>query len=152
MTSGPPAPRPAGYSRRQRLLAAGLLIGAAAATIFVRRVLRPHGDQLGPLARDVLGWLPNFFAAVGSPFLWTMLDSRTVGPLRRWEFADNCLWVLVILTGYEVSQRFDPGQTFEWSDIVASVAGVVVAFVLYHGVLVRLSPPPARSAGGTGLP
>jgi hypothetical protein len=144
MAPGSPVSQRANYTRRQRVLAAGILVGAAAVTIFVRRVLRPHADHLGIPARGVLGWLPNFCAAVGSPFLWTMVGARPAGPLRRWGFADNCLWVLAILLGYEVSQAFDPGQTFDWADIAASAAGVIVAFGVYHLLLHRLDPSAAQ--------
>lgn len=87
----------------------------------------------------IWGWLPSYLAALALPYLWPALRQRYLGRVGPVDFlpeiaaGSGTILVLEILGV--------PGWigSFEWSDLIAGLAGALTAFLLYRA-LVRPSP------------
>lgn len=90
----------------------------------------------------IWGWLPSYLAALALPYMWPALRQRYLGRIGPVDFlpeiaaGSGTILVLEILGV--------PGWlgSFEWSDLIAGVAGALTAFLLYR-VLARPSPTPS---------
>jgi hypothetical protein len=75
----------------------------------------PYGDKLG-----------HFFLMGGLSFLINLLlPARTVG-FGRLRILLGSLLVLSVVTIEEFSQLFIRGRTFDWTDLVADLAGIII--------------------------
>lgn len=90
----------------------------------------------------IWGWLPSYLAAVALPYMWPALRQRYLGRIGPVDFlpeiaaGSGTILVLEILGV--------PGWlgSFEWSDLIAGVAGALTAYLLYR---VLASPAPTPS-------
>ncbi len=87
----------------------------------------------------IWGWLPSYLAALALPYMWPALRRRYLGRVGPVDFlpevaaGSGTILVLEILGV--------PGWigSFEWSDLIAGLAGAVTAFLMYRA-LVRPFP------------
>ena len=90
----------------------------------------------------IWGWLPSYLAALALPYMWPALRQRYLGRVGPVDFlpeiaaGSGTILVLEILG--------IPGWlgSFEWSDLIAGVAGALTAYLLYRA-LARPSPMPS---------
>ncbi|MFV2007831.1 MAG: hypothetical protein ACC667_10310 [Longimicrobiales bacterium] len=83
----------------------------------------------------IWGWLPSYLAALALPYMWPARRRRYLGRVGPVDFlpevaaGSGTILVLEILGV--------PGWigSFEWSDLIAGVAGAVTAFLLYRALV-----------------
>ena len=87
---------------------------------FIRYI--PYGDKIGHFVlMGILSFLANM-----------VLNARTVG-IGKLRYLLGSLIVLVLVTIEELSQLFIRGRTFDWTDLIADLAGIII-----FGELARL--------------
>lgn len=83
----------------------------------------------------IWGWLPSYLAALALPYMWPARRRRYLGRVGPVDFlpevaaGSGTILVLEILGV--------PGWigSFEWSDLIAGLAGAVTAFLLYRALV-----------------
>lgn len=96
---------------------------------------RQHHLQQGPLLTYAIGVGPNFAAAIAITFvvLAAWLDMRPVAgeaALARRFRASAALSALGLI-GWECVQMTSHALVFDWQDVVATLAGIAVAALLF---------------------
>ena len=124
-----------------RQVAAGIVIASGAAYVAAVKLTRDGGTHLA--TAWVAGVLPNFVCGAVVP-LAVFLTQRS---LRFREFLWMTLFTLIGLCVYEVAQLGMPRRTFDWDDILASIAGAIMALVLGTGFFIANWRQNRRTAG-----
>jgi polysaccharide biosynthesis protein VpsQ len=85
----------------------------------------PYGDKLG-----------HFFLMGGLSFLINLLLQARIVRFGKLRILIGSLLVLSVVTIEEFSQLFIRGRTFDWTDLVADLAGIIIfgelAGLVYH--------------------
>lgn len=89
----------------------------------------------------ILGILPNFGFAFAIPFIYVSHRLRLHKPVKYFVIA--CLVTLLLMVANEVRDRYQTGRVFDWKDIYASLAGVVVAWFVFHLTIRKITSKPA---------
>ncbi|MEM7383464.1 MAG: hypothetical protein AAF514_00840, partial [Verrucomicrobiota bacterium] len=87
------------------------------------KFVREYGFSPALLPLDVEGTSPNFIVTLASPFL--LLAKENIVSFLK--FYQTALGGAVVMTVYEIVQRWLPGRTFDIWDIVASFMGAFAA-------------------------
>jgi hypothetical protein len=96
---------------------------------WLARAWRSSGPQTGGDALGwLLGWLPDFFYALGvSAVILAVLEVTRFPAMRRWSAV---LVFLAVALTIEFRSRWTARGTFAWADVVAFVAGAVLAVAI----------------------
>ena len=115
----------------QNLLPLLISLSGAFLVFFVQQFLRVHLHLSGPAA-VFFGSAPNLIVGIWFPF--SILIRPRAFAKRQAErfFRLWCAGTFLLLVGFEILRPFKGAQTFDYFDILASGAGVVVAFLIYH--------------------
>jgi len=95
----------------------------------IKLYFRPYYSGNNHFYKLLLGSLPNFFYVLGFSFIYPLFKSSI-------SFKQHVIAVFFITLGtiaYEIEQLWTE-RTFDYLDIVASVAAAVIAIVLYQKV------------------
>jgi hypothetical protein len=111
------------FERRQTI-AVFFMVGSFLSIVLVKLYIRPYLFHHGIKNFWVTGSLPNFFSTLGLSFFPLLLGHSL--PFKR--FKVICISVAGGLIGYEFEQWFSGGGVFDPLDIIASVAGAMLAF------------------------
>lgn len=129
-----------------RLLSVGIVLATAGLSLWVQHGLRPALATSIPLVTGILGFLPNLIVGMGAPFLSVVISRRAPG-VRV--FAKSCAIILAVLLLHEYDQVRNPRLYFDWYDVAASIAGVLIAWRLYALLHERMDlenhPPQKRT-------
>jgi hypothetical protein len=110
-----------------------LLISLAGASLvlFIQQFLRAHLHPSG-LPALFLGSAPNLIVGLWFPFSIVIRPRAFTRSQAGRFFRLWCAGTLILLVGFEIVRPFGGAQTFDYSDILASVMGVAIAFLIYH--------------------
>jgi len=102
------------------------LIGALMIAFIFYVSLTPHPIQLSGQGTDKLYHFSGYFGVMA--WYAQLLKRRTIAVLA----------FIVMGIGLEFTQMLVNTRSFEWADMLANVSGVVIAALLFRGVLARL--------------
>lgn len=78
----------------------------------------------------VLGFLPNFGLAFTLPFIYVSNRIRLNKPIVHFVPACGLSFLLMVLN--ELRDKYQVGRVFDVNDIYASLAGVILAILVYY--------------------
>lgn len=108
--------------------------------------LRAHPGTFAIVPDYLVGVLPNFAAALAITFvvlgIWAGQNEQASNPAVRQAFFLATAFSGVGLVGWEVFQLTSAQMVFDFHDIVATGAGLLVGIVVFHTLL------PARNVNG----
>jgi hypothetical protein len=99
--------------------------------ILVQQVLRPILHPSQPVA-ILLGSAPNLIVGLCFPFGILIRPGAFTKSVYKRLFPLWCAGTLLALIGFEVVRPFKGAKTFDYWDIAASIAGVLLAVLLYY--------------------
>lgn len=108
--------------------------------------LRQQHLQHDPLVAYLIGVAPNFASAIAITFVllgaWTDQTSTADRRDIRFRFHISAAISGAGLIGWECVQMFSRTLVFDWQDVLATLAGIVVSVLLFGAVLsVSLQAP-----------
>jgi hypothetical protein len=113
-------------ARTKRLAAFAIIVGVV---LYLSKFLRAYfPDNDGVLF--VLGFLPNFGLAFAIPFIYVSNRVRVKKPIKH--FGISCVVTLLLMILNEVRDKYQTGRVFDMIDIYASVAGVILAYLVFR--------------------
>ncbi|MBA3890606.1 MAG: hypothetical protein H0X64_08745 [Gemmatimonadaceae bacterium] len=130
-----------------RAASAGILVASVAGVLVVQYLWRPAVGADGSMLASILGWSPNLITGIGFPFLWVVVRGRGRPAPDRTRFAWFALAGFVILLNHEYWRPH-----FDWVDIAATAAGVMLAWLLYSAIWARLVSGPGSAVSATVAP
>ena len=77
-----------------------------------------------------LGFMPNFGLSFAMPLVYVANRINSKNPVSRFNWA--CLITLLAMILNEIVDKYQPYRVFDWLDILASLVGVVSAYILFH--------------------
>ena len=114
------------FTRQQVILLE--LVPTAALTVWMELGLRATlYRQLGHRSA-IAGSLPNCIVAVLAALTFGLVKASDpdTGPSKP------AIMSVLALIGYEAAQLVIPGRTFDWFDLLATLIGGIISFVLLH--------------------
>ena len=128
----------AAVSRKERLLWFVLFLVGLALTRVAHDLSRMFAVGTG--IRSVLGWLPNLLAALSTPFLFLLWYGLLRQSYSQVKFRSWCIFAALFCAAglliWEVCQKWVRGGTFDYSDILATLAGCAV-WLLFSSLFIR---------------
>jgi hypothetical protein len=108
-----------------------ITISEALLLILVQQFVRPHLPAYELLAL-FLGSSPNLILGFCFPFSILMRPRAFTRSVCRRLFNLWSTGTLLLLCLFEVARPFNGAQTFDYLDIIASFAGVILALLFYY--------------------
>ena len=120
-------------SGRQWHKIAGALIIGGLVPVIVYIQLQARAETASQTVAHILGLAPNFLAGIAVPFAILIFDPGYETPkTRRFWYYNFTGFLLLVVHEYE---RFTAGHAFDWQDLAASAAGILIADALYFGLI-----------------
>jgi hypothetical protein len=82
------------------------------------------------LVLSILGFLPNLGLAYAIPFIYVSNRIRTRKPVKHFEI--SCLITFLLMFLNEIRDKYQVGRVFDMFDIYASLAGVLLAYLVFQ--------------------
>ena len=113
-------------TRAKRSAAYAIIVGII---LYLSKFLREYFVDNNSLL-IILGFLPNLGLAFAIPFIYVSNRVRQRKPVRH--FGISCIVTLVLMVLNEIRDKYQAGRVFDVLDIYASVAGIILAYLVYR--------------------
>ena len=104
--------------------------------LYLSKFLRPYFSDNNS-ALFILGFLPNLGLSFALPFIYAANRYRLNKPVKN--FTISCVATVSLMILNEIRDKYQSGRVFDWYDILASVLGVMLAFLVYH-LMLKVNP------------
>jgi glycopeptide antibiotics resistance protein len=112
--------------KTKRLAEYAIILGILS---YLSKFLRPYFVS-NESVLFILGFLPNFGLAFSIPFIYVSNRVRRGKPVRHFGIA--CAVTLLLMILNEIRDEYQTGRVFDVFDIYASVAGIILAYLVYR--------------------
>lgn len=120
-------------TKKEKKIVTGVII--VGIILYLSKFLRPYFSYNNS-ALSILGFLPNFGLAFAIPFIYVSNRIRLNKPVKHFTF--SCFVTLLLMILNEIRDKYQPGRVFDWHDIYASFAGVILTFLVFHVAIRRI--------------
>lgn len=104
--------------------------------LYLSKFLRPYFTHQ-ETALFILGILPNFGMSLAIPFIYILHRQRLKKTIDR--FAIVCCSTLLLMVLNEIRDYYQKNWVFDWMDMAASFVGVLIAYLIYSLMPLKLS-------------
>ena len=103
---------------------------------YFEEVIRVNYDNSNKFITYLLGVLPNFLPAIGLPAIFIVFIKELRGKSKNLWFNQKKYILAIIISqvgliGWEVQQIIAPYGTFDWNDIIWTVVGGVIFYLIW---------------------
>lgn len=113
-------------TRMKRLAAFAIMVGII---LYLSKFLRAYFVD-NDYVLFILGFLPNFGLAFSIPFIYVSNRIRQSKPIRH--FGISCVVTLLLMILNEIRDKYQTGRVFDMLDIYASIAGSILAYLVFR--------------------